>query len=182
MGLSLIMAAIDVSDDLNVVLDEHYRSFRDRVFRWCMQYGGGRTAWAQDVTQDVFVRLLNHLPHLTDRDDLGGWLYRVTANLCKTRLKKEQSWLRRLGGFVVDQPESLGRDFEVQSEAAAALAVVRALPARERVAFCMKVLDGRTQREIAEDLGVSEALVCRWMRRYWKQIRAAGWEADDEQA
>jgi RNA polymerase sigma factor (sigma-70 family) len=175
------MASRSGSSDPNAALAAHYQRHRDSVYRWCMHFGGGRSAWAQDVTQDVFVRLFENLPKLTEHDDLGGWLYRVTANLCRTRLQRERSWLTRISGrFQAEQPEAAGHDHELKSDAMAALAVVRSLPPRERVAFCMKLLDGKTQREIARVLGVSEALVCRWLSRAWKRVEAAGWEVEDD--
>src|SRR5262249_43959207 len=38
-----------------------YRRHHRLVFRVALRYGGGNTAWAEDVTQDVFVDLLKAL-------------------------------------------------------------------------------------------------------------------------
>src|SRR5687768_11994220 len=73
-----------------------YQEHRQRVYRWALRYGGGKPSWAEDLTQDVFLKLLESLPHLVGHDDVGGWLYRVTANLALTRLRTEKSWVGRL--------------------------------------------------------------------------------------
>jgi len=44
----------------------------------------------------------------------------------------------------------------------------------------MKLLDGKSQREIAETLSVTEGYVSKIFARGWERIRAAGWEGDDE--
>jgi RNA polymerase sigma factor (sigma-70 family) len=161
-----------------------YQRHRGEVYRLCLRYGGGRTGWAEDVTHDVFVKLLEHLPHLENVDDLGGWLYRVAANLSISRLRREQSAFSRLRWFSSDEEthQSAGMLFEQHEEAAAAMAAIRSLPARERVVLCMKVLDGRCQKEIAETLSMSEGYVSKLLARAWTHVRAAGWEANDVQA
>lgn len=165
--------------------DACYQRHRHDVFRLCLRYGGGRKAWAEDVTHDVFVKLLEHLPTLEDASDLGGWLYRVTANLCISRLQRDQFFLTRLWRFGSDAEEvepSAEVLFEEKESAAAAMASLRALPARERVALSMKIIDGKSQKEIATTLGMSEGYVSKLLSRAWSQVRAAGWEADDAQA
>lgn len=168
-----------LADEASLALEVHYVRHRDAVYRWSLQFCAGRAALAQDITQDVFVRLFENLHRLSDHDDLGGWLYRVTVNLCRTRIKREQSWLHRFSRkLVVEQPDSSGPDGQAKDEAQAALATLAELPAKERIAFCMKLFDGKSQREIAQTMGVSEPLVSRWIGRAWQQIRAAGWEVD----
>jgi len=170
-------------DNVAPGLEVYYLRYRDAVYRWSMQFCGGRVAAAQDITQDVFIRLFDNLSRLTDHGDLGGWLYRVTANLCRTRTARERSWIEHFSRiFSAGQEDSLSPDFETQGQARAALEAVRYLPDRPRTAFCMKVMDGKSQREVARHMGVSEALVSRWLASAWQQIRASGWEVDDEQS
>ncbi len=157
-----------------------YVAHRERVYLWAVRFGGGRGAWAEDVTHDVFLKLHAHL-HRLDTDDLGAWLYRVTANLSMARLSSERSWLTRLtrvfsGDDAPDTPDDVLR---LRGDAADALRLLTTLPPRERVALTMLVLDGRSQREIAQTLDYSEGYVSKLLKRAWARIRAAGWEVDD---
>lgn len=175
----LSMAA---SAERAAVFDACYREHRDRVYGLCMRYCGGRAAWAEDVTHDVFVKLYEHLPALSDHDDLGAWLYRVAANLSISRIRREQSWLGRLRKIVAadDHAEPLPDDVLGEREAArGALSTLRTLPAKERVVLCMKVLDGKSQREIADALSMSEGYVSKLTARAWARVREAGWEVGD---
>jgi RNA polymerase sigma-70 factor (ECF subfamily) len=63
-----------------------------------------------------------------------------------------------------------------QREAAEALAFLRSLPPNERVVLCMKVLDGCSQREIAQALSLSEGYVSKLAKRALDRARARGWE------
>jgi RNA polymerase sigma factor (sigma-70 family) len=169
--------------------DRCYRAHRHDVYRLGLRYGAGRRAWAEDVTHDVFIKLLEHLPRLRDTTDLAGWLYRVTANTCISRLRREQSFLARLRPAVSLDPDadadakpSPETDLTAKQTTSAALAAFAALPARERVVLSMKVLDGKTQRDIASVLDMSEGYVSKLLARAWKRLRAAGWEVSDDQA
>jgi RNA polymerase sigma-70 factor (ECF subfamily) len=162
-----------------LVFDELYREHRVRVYGWAVRYGTGRSAWAEDVTHDVFLQLHKHLSRL-ETDDLGAWLYRVTANTALARLRSESSWVGRLTHFFsndeADRPDAA---LERRDDAAAALRLLETLPAKERMAVSMHVLDGLSQREIAKTLGLSEGYVSKLLARGWEKIRAAGWEVDD---
>ena len=159
--------------------DDVYRSERDRVYSWALRYSGGRGAWAEDVTHDVFLQLHRNLRQL-DLQDLGAWLYRVTANLALSRLKREASWVGRLGRLLTfSEPLRPDEALERQDDAAAALRLLNTLPPKERMVLSMQVLDGHSQREIAHMLGFSEGYVSKLLTRAWAKIRAAGWEVDD---
>jgi RNA polymerase sigma factor (sigma-70 family) len=144
------------------VFDACYREHRDRVFGLCLRYGGGRPAWAEDVTHDVFMKLYVHLPALEKHDDLGSWLYRVAANIAISHLRREQSFIGKLRrAFAAESLAEAPIDEQLSERQSAdrAVATLRTLPAKERVVLCMKILDGKSQREIAELLSLSEGYV-----------------------
>src|SRR5262245_28442646 len=77
------LASIDpASVAARVDIRDAYERHRHDVFRLALRYGAGRRAWAEDVTQEVFVRLMEIVDRLDAPSDLGAWLYRVTANHC----------------------------------------------------------------------------------------------------
>jgi RNA polymerase sigma factor (sigma-70 family) len=161
-----------------------FRAHRDRVFRLGLRYGRGRMSWAEDLTQDVFMKLYQELPRLSAHEDLGGWLYRVTSNAALSRLRRERSVLGQLDRLLAgsDEVAEAGADATVEQSqtASEAQALLDALPPRERVVLGMKVLDGMAQKDIAVALGMSEGYVSKLLTRAWEQIRAAGWEVPDE--
>jgi RNA polymerase sigma-70 factor (ECF subfamily) len=155
-----------------------YRAHRDGVYRTCLLFGGGRTAWAEDATHDVFVKLIEALPRLHDHHDLGGWLYRVSVNLCISRLKRERRLLYRVFPWLESSARAdvdLFAGLEAQERARAALATLDGLPARERAVFVMKVLESKPQHEIADVLGISEGYVSKLLARAWARVVDAGW-------
>lgn len=163
--------------------EEAYDAHWERVFHLCLRYGAGNASWAEDVTHDVFVKLLEHLPRLADPGDLGGWLYRVATNQALSRLRREKSflsWWRRAQHEPVREADPApDRLFEGREAAAAALEAIESLPPRQRVVMCMKLLDGKSQQEIARTLSMSKGYVSKLVARATEQMRAAGWEVED---
>lgn len=158
-----------------------YDSRKGQVYRWALQFGAGRRAWAEDVVHDVFVRVFENLGSLTNLDDLGGFLYRVTANVAIGRLRKERGFFARVRHFLhEDEPSGDPHEELVLKEGArAALEQLAALPALERTVLTMKLFDGKRQLEIAETLSLSEGYVSKVLQRALGRVRAAGWEVDD---
>lgn len=159
-----------------------YARHRATVYRLCLRYGGGRATWAEDVTHDVFVKLLEHLPRLTAHDDVGGWLYRVATNLCLNRLRGERSFVRTMGQLLAGpEPHEPGSDvlFEQKEEARVAMQTLQSLPPREQVVLCMKLLDGKSQKDISTTLSLSEGYVSKLLTRAWIRVRAAGWAGEE---
>ncbi len=160
-----------------------YRQHWTAVFRWCLRYGGGNPAWAEDLAHDVFLRLLERFPELSQHDDLGGWLYRTTANMAISRLRGERSWTSRWANAWRALQNDSSPSAEVivvhRQRAAKALATLTALPPLERMVVSMKLLDGESQRDIAQMLDVSEGYVCKLLKRGLQRIRADGWVVEE---
>ncbi len=158
-----------------------WAAHHQRVYRWALRFLAGDAPSAEDLTQEVFLRLHQHLALLAAHHDLGGWLYQVTANLAFDRLRRAHSWAGRLKRLFsparVPTPEEIHAR---RHEAHAALQALRALGGREAVVLSMKVLDGHSQVEIAGLLGLSEGQVSKLLTRAWARLEAAGWEVGDE--
>lgn len=67
-------------------LEEAYDAYGVAVYRLAMTYLG-RHADAEDVTQEVFIRLFRKAPAFRDSEHEKRWLLRVTANLCRDLLR-----------------------------------------------------------------------------------------------
>ena len=161
-----------------LAFDRHYRAHRADVYRWGLRYGGGRSAWAEDLTHDVFLRLHAHLPTLDEHEALAPWLYRATANLALNRLRDEQSVLGRLSKIWSGERDAAPNPEARLSRRQVILQTLGRLPARERLVLCMKVLDGKSQQEIAEALNLSEGYVSKLSARAWEIVERSGWEVD----
>lgn len=162
--------------------DALYRRHFPQVYLQCLRYAGGDKAWAEDVAHDVFVKLLEHQQELSDGGRVGAWLYRVAANTAISHLRRRRSFVSWMREAIGSEPEAAPSPAELLDErrrSDAALTMLRALPGKERVVVCMRLLDGRSQKDIADILKLSEGYVSKLMQRALERVRRAGWEVDD---
>lgn len=132
----------------------------------------GNRAEAEDVAQDAMIRLWRIAPDWRQGEaKVTSWLYRVVTNLCTDRLRAGR---RRRAEALDDVPEPV--DGAVDAEGAmiaadrmAALqAALGVLPERQRQAVVLRHIEGLTNPEIAEVLGIGveavESLTARGKR------------------
>ena len=174
-----------LTDEQRLAFEACFRANRDRVYRLGLRYGRGRVSWAEDLTQDVFMKLYQELPRLSAHEDLGGWLYRVATNAALSRLRREKSLLGRMDRLFASAEDEVSESsadarVEMTESAREAQALLDGLPPKERVVLGMKVLDGMAQKDIAVALGMSEGYVSKLLTRAWDKVRAAGWEVSGE--
>jgi RNA polymerase sigma-70 factor (ECF subfamily) len=120
----------------------------------------GNMADAQDISQEVFLRLYKNLSKVQAANALPAWLYRVTVNACHDlRRRKPPSEPESSAGDLVaggmDPQTSL-----TQAERRRVLEMsLRILPEKERAALVLRDLEGLSTEEVARALGSSEATV-----------------------
>jgi RNA polymerase sigma-70 factor (ECF subfamily) len=116
---------------------------------------------AEDVVQDVFVRVLEHRESLTDVRDMRVWLIRIAWNLAldrRRRMRPEQMDATFADSLVgTDQPadEALGDARRMR----AVLRELEALPKAERQVLLLSAVDELGTAEIAALLKRSESAV-----------------------
>ena len=81
-------AAADPESEVLRLLGDHGSS----LYRFCRMTLGGADE-ADDVVQETFLKLLQHLRGGGDRANLRSWLFTVAANACRDRLRSRRRWL-----------------------------------------------------------------------------------------
>ena len=129
----------------------------------------GNWADAEDVAQEVFVKLHRHGMDFANDAALGGWLYRVTTNLCfdRTRTAKPVSEVPEIVSEETS-PEGAVLAAERKQRLGRALLL---LPERERAAVVLREIEGLDTSEVAEILGSSETTVRSQVSRALGRLR-----------
>lgn len=145
---------------------------RDVVFRIALTYLRDR-ADADDVAQDVFLKLLKSDAQFESWEHLRRWLIRVTINECKSLFRKP--WRR------VEDIENLADSLSTaQEETKAVLSDVMRLPERFRVPIMLYYYLGFSTSEIAELLHVPAATVRTRLARGRSKLKFILEEGDRE--
>ena len=72
---------------LAAAFEEMLDRYQDKVFHLAVAMLGNEAA-AQDLTQDVFVKVWKALPQVRAESSLSSWIYTITRNTCLTEIKK----------------------------------------------------------------------------------------------
>jgi RNA polymerase sigma factor (sigma-70 family) len=130
---------------------------------------------AEEVTQDVFVKVYHSLENFNQKSSYKTWIYRISINQCLDFVKKKNSQKRFFifGKKSQNEQEYLNTStfehpgilMENQEEAAVLFAVINTLTDNQKTAFLLYKLDGLSNPEIAEIMQLSissvESLVFR---------------------
>lgn len=137
-----------------------------------VQSFGLRRHEGEEVIQDVFVSLFEHLRQDKPRENLRGWLFRVAHNLgLKRRRGAVMVGLDGLPPQVDPAPDPERRALELQRNARLQ-AVFRALPELDRRCLSLRA-EGLRYREIADCLGISLGGVAQSLSRSLDRLARA---------
>lgn len=118
------------------------------------------SAAADDLTQDVFAKVIRQLPQVRDSRKLAGWIFRIARNVVIDYFRRAQPLALAQPNSVPEdlgKPEVFGRE-EIQLQDGLnryVRYVVVGLPAHYRDALLLTEYEGLTQVELAQHLGLS---------------------------
>jgi RNA polymerase sigma-70 factor (ECF subfamily) len=132
--------------------EQLYRDHLPRVHSLVRRLTGGRDA--DELTQDVFVRVWHKIGTFRGDSAFSTWLHRLAVNVVIERFRTESTRQRRLhdGEAIFDRLAApmRRRDLKIDFEAA-----LERLPDGAREVFVLHDVEGYKHHEIATLLGVS---------------------------
>lgn len=155
-----------------IVFDEAFTLHHRTVFR-AAQSVVRNAALAEDVTQEVFLRLYNNLDAITNPEMLRPWLIRVALNVARNALRGNTRANTREENYVKETDEitysTAEKDFEQREQITE---VQRALlKIKEPLRSCLVLKQqGLSYREIAESLALNERSVGTFVARARKEF------------
>ncbi len=158
--------------------EEFYAQYSGMVFNLTLRQCG-QVETAQELTQEVFLRIFRSLGRFRGRSSLKTWTYRVCLNHCRSKLGRKRLDTRSLTteeGTVRDLPDPAPGPAEDLMAVDAAARVERALPRLDdayREAVILRDLEELSYKEIAEVLGIPIGTVRSRIARGRLQLRGA---------
>jgi RNA polymerase sigma-70 factor, ECF subfamily len=150
--------------------EELYRIHLGRVHALCLRLTAD-VAQAEELCQDVFVRLWERLDSFRGESAFSTWLYRLTVNLVLDRQRadgRRQSWLVNADDVTPMAGAARGSDPGSALELERAIA---ALPPGARVVFVLHDVEGYRHHEIAELTGLAEGTCKSQLHRARRLLR-----------
>ncbi|NVO86536.1 RNA polymerase sigma factor [Hymenobacter terrestris] len=141
----------------NVAFNQLVRKYQRQVY-WHVRKMVINHDDADDLTQDVFIKIWNHLEGFRQDASLYTWIYRIATNECLSWLKsKRHKFLLPLTDVTAELSAQLeadkslaGDEIELKLQKA-----ILMLPDKQRLVFNLRYYDEMPYEQMAEVTGTS---------------------------
>ncbi|MDH3237262.1 MAG: sigma-70 family RNA polymerase sigma factor [Deltaproteobacteria bacterium] len=144
-----------------------YASYHPRIFRYLTRLVG--QSEAEDLTQEVFLRVNRGLPDFKGDAKLSTWIYRIATNVATDRMRSRSFQESRSGKATPHDEQLIEESVDLTGEKKPSVEkqamreemsscvhdYINSLPENYRAAVTLSEIGGLTNKEIAEMLGLT---------------------------
>jgi RNA polymerase sigma-70 factor (ECF subfamily) len=149
------------------LVERHYDFIFRTACKWC-----GKASDAEDVAQDVAVKLAGALTSFDGRSAFTSWLYKVTLNAVRDMQRSRSRRGRNIDRYAEVAPDEYPPDQEDAAAAGELWQAVRGLPPQQRDAVLLVYSEGMNHAEAGVIMGCKEATVSWHVHEAKKTLRA----------
>lgn len=156
-----------------------FETYKDKVFSIAVYSSGGDRALAEDVTQQIFLKLFTAIRQFRGDSEFTTWLYRLVVNACldeRRRLKRllpldfSQTTRTSVAMNNVSEKKPQERQYARLEVAEAVRVAIEQLKPKFRLPILLKYIEGLSYEEIAEVMGCSKGTVASRLNRGHSQL------------
>ena len=148
------------------LVERHYDFIFRTACKWC-----GKVSDAEDVAQDVCVKLAGILKSFDGRAAFTSWLYRVTLNAVRDMQRARSRRGRNADRYAEVAPDEYLPDQEDSAATRELWDAVRRLPEQQRDAVLLIYAEGMSHAEAGVIMGCKEATVSWHIHEAKKTLR-----------
>lgn len=143
------------TDAFERLINTHYMSVYRIAYKWC-----GIKEDAEDIAQEVFVKLARKLETFKQKSSFSTWLYRITVNTAKDFIRK-QTGHRALEHRYAEEHirKNPGSNTEAHLEASRMCRALTRLPEKQKDAMLLVFGEGLSHKEAAKVLDCKETTI-----------------------
>lgn len=154
-----------------------FEQFKAPVFGIAYRYTYDSAA-AEDLLQEIFIKVFTHLQNLGQEEAFAGWLYRIAVNTCMSYFRQKKKLLQKT--VSLNEVEGLlyeKRDHSQENEMSQPLEdAIQSLPSGLKSVFLLHDVQGFKHEEIAEILecsvGTSKSQLFKARMKIRKQLKS----------
>jgi len=144
-----------------------FETYKDRVFSIAV-YSLGDRAIADDVTQQIFLKLFTAIGQFRGDSEFTTWLYRLVVNACldeRRRARRLVSWGDSVAMKNPSEKRSQEKQYARKEIAEAVQNAISQLKPKFRLPILLKYVEGLSYDEIAAVMGCSKGTVASRLNR-----------------
>jgi RNA polymerase sigma-70 factor (ECF subfamily) len=145
-----------------------YEAYKDRVYSIAFYFFHGDAQAAHDVTQQVFLKLIDDIARFRGDASFSTWLYRLVVNACLDRTRRqrhEEPAEPAVLSAYADPKATHEERFARRETARIVQTAVVGLPPKLRIAVLLRYFDDLSYDDIAVALNCSKGTVASRLSR-----------------
>ena len=149
-----------------------FETYKDKVYSIAVYSVGGDRSIADDVTQQIFLKLFTAIKQFRGDSEFTTWLYRLVVNACMDERRRSMRLLP-IGETVTMKaaiPNTQDKQFARAEIAEAVQLAISKLKPKFRVPILLKYVEGMSYEEIARVMGCSKGTVASRLNRGHGQL------------
>ena len=150
-----------------------FETYKDKVFSIAVYSSGGDRVLADDVTQQIFLKLFTAIQQFRGDSEFTTWLYRLVVNACldeRRRRRKLLPWGETVAMSKVSERKPQEKQYARREVAEAVQQAIGELKPKFRLPILLKYIEGLSYEEIASVMGCSKGTVASRLNRGHSQL------------
>lgn len=150
-----------------------FETYKDKVFSIAVYSSGGDRAIADDVTQQIFLKLFTAIRQFRGESEFTTWLYRLVVNACldeKRRRRRLLPWGETVAMRNPSDKKPQEKQYARLEVAEAVREAIGELKPKFRLPILLKYIEGLSYEEIASVMGCSKGTVASRLNRGHSQL------------
>jgi len=143
----------------------------------------GNTQEADDIAQEVFLKVYTKAGSFKGESSFSTWLYRITVNRCVDELRKRkikiisyetefsQDEKLRLKDVLASREEDITEDLRKKELQDVIQKAMNSLPEKDRIILTLKEIEGLSYNEISKAMEISLGKVKIWLFRARQKLK-----------
>ncbi len=149
-----------------------FETYKDKVFSIAV-YSSGDRSLAEDVTQQIFLKLFTAIRQFRGDSEFTTWLYRLVVNACldeRRRRRKLVPWGETVAVGNPSEKKPQEKQYARLEVAEAVREAIGELKPKFRLPILLKYIEGLSYEEIASVMGCSKGTVASRLNRGHSQL------------
>jgi RNA polymerase sigma-70 factor (ECF subfamily) len=150
-----------------------FETYKDKVFSIAVYSSGGDRSVADDVTQQIFLKLFTAIRQFRGDSEFTTWLYRLVVNACldeRRRRRRLLPWGETVAMSNPAEKKPQEKQYARLEVAEAVQAAIAELKPKFRLPILLKYIEGLSYEEIASVMGCSKGTVASRLNRGHSQL------------
>ena len=148
------------------LIEAQYERIYRTAWRWC-----GHRDDAEDIAQDVCVKIGQGIARFDGRSAFSSWVYRITLNAVRDWQRAGARRGRHVEAYAEASPTEAAAEQEAAATSSQLWDAVRSLPEKQRDAMLLVYAEDLSHAEAATIMGIKEATVSFHVHEARKTLR-----------